>query len=121
WQLYEPSMHRAVQITTPGAPRAGWDEIRNFEYVTSPEEHRTVEASALRAGKAWTVALVDASDATLDKRSAAVGLLSTSLSAAGYQQETFAGRKANRLTPERVAELLSFVRTGMKQLDVPGV
>src|SRR5579872_258387 len=121
WQLYEPSMHRTLQLSTPGAPRAGWDEIRSFAYMTSPDEHLTVEATALRAGNAWTVALVQGSDATLDKRSAAVGVISASLTAAGYQRETFAGRTANRLTPQRVAELLSFVRSGMKQLNVPGV
>jgi CubicO group peptidase (beta-lactamase class C family) len=121
WHLYEPSMHRALQISTPGAPRAGWDEIQNFTYFTSPNEHLTVEATALRAAQAWTVAIVEGSDATLDKRSAAVGLVDGSLTAAGYQRETFAGRTANRLTPQRVAELLSFVRSGMKQLDVPGV
>ena len=121
WQLYEPSMHRAVRINTPGAPRAGWDEIRNFDYITSPNEHMAVEATALRAGHAWTVAIIEGSDATLDKRSAAVGLVAGSLTAAGYQRETFAGRPANRLTPQRVAQLLSFVQSGMKQLDVPGV
>jgi CubicO group peptidase (beta-lactamase class C family) len=121
WQMYEPAMHRAVQIATPSAPRAGWDEIENFEYVTSPNEHLTVAASAMRAGTSWTVAIIEGSDATLDKRSAAVGLVAASLSAAGYHRETFAGRTANRLEPARVAELLSFVRSGMKQLNVPGV
>jgi CubicO group peptidase (beta-lactamase class C family) len=121
WQAYEPSMHRPLQISTPGAPRAGWDEIQSFAYVTSPNEHLTVEASAMRAGTAWTVAIIEGSDATLDKRSAAIGLVGASLSAPGYQPESFAGRAANRLTPQRVAELLSFVRSGMKQLDVPGV
>ncbi len=121
WHLYDPSMHRALQISTPGAPRSGWDEIQNFAYLTSPSEHLTVEATALRAGNAWTVAIVQGADATLDKRSAAVGLIDESLTASGYQRETFAGRIANRLTPQRVAQLLAFVRTGMKQLDVPGV
>jgi CubicO group peptidase (beta-lactamase class C family) len=121
WQLYEPSMHRAVRISTPSAPRAGWEEIQNFQYFTSPNEHLTVVATALRAGHAWTVALIEGADATLDKRSAAVGLVAGSLNAAGYHRETFAGRVANRLTPQRVAELLSFLRTGMKQLNVPGV
>jgi CubicO group peptidase (beta-lactamase class C family) len=121
WKLYDPSMHRPLQISTPGAPRAGWDEIKNFAYLTSPNEHLTVAATALRAGRAWTVAIVEGSDATIDKRSAAVGLISASLTAAGYHRETFTGRTANRLTPERVAQLLAFVRSGMKQLDVPGV
>ncbi len=121
WSSYDPSMHRPLQISTPAAPRAGWDEIQSFVYLTSPNEHRVVEATALRAGRAWTVAIIDGSTATLDKRSAAVGAISSSLTAAGYRQESFAGRTANRLTPQRVAQLLSFVRTGMKQLNVPGV
>ena len=85
-----PSMHRPLQISTPGAPRAGWDEIQNFAYLTSPNEHMAVEATAMRTGHAWTVAIIEGSDATLDKRSAAVGLVGSSLSAAGYQRETFA-------------------------------
>jgi CubicO group peptidase (beta-lactamase class C family) len=121
WQMYDPSMHRALLLSTPGAPRAGWDEIQNFAYFTSPNEHLTVAATAMRAGKVWTVAIIQGSDATLDKRSAAVGLVAASLTAAGYHRETFAGRTANRLTQARVAELLAFVRSGMQQLDVPGV
>jgi CubicO group peptidase (beta-lactamase class C family) len=121
WRLYDPTMNRAVQLTTPGAPRAGWGEIQNFAYFTSPNEHKTIAATAMRAGHAWTVALIEGSDATLDKRSAAVGLVAASLTASGYHRETFTGRAANRLTPQRVAQLLSFVRTGMQQLNVPGV
>lgn len=121
WQAYEPSMHRAVRLATPSAPRAGWDEIKNFIYLTSPNEHLAIEASAMRVGHAWTVAIIEGSEATLDKRSAAVALVDGSLTAPGYQRETFAGRTANRLTPKRVAELLAFVRSGMQQLGVPGV
>src|SRR4029077_1422626 len=37
-----------------------------------------------------------------------------------YTKETFAGRKALPLTPERVAELKRFVETSMKKLGIPG-
>ncbi len=35
-------------------------------------------------------------------------------------RETFAGRTAHRLTPERIAALKSFITTSMEQLHVPG-
>lgn len=121
WQLYEPAMHRALKISSPSPANEGWDEIRNFSYETSPNEHMTVDATALRKGTHWTVAIIEGSDATLDKRSAAVGLFAGSLRPAGYQRESFAGRKAHRLDAARIAQLKSFIQTGMKELDVPGV
>lgn len=121
WQLYEPSMHRALRISSPAPANEGWDEIRNFAYETSPNEHIGVAATALRKGTRWTVAIIEGSEATLDKRSAAVGLAGGSLRPSGYQRETFAGRKAHRLDAARIAQLKSFIQTGMKELDVPGV
>ncbi|MBV9271441.1 MAG: beta-lactamase family protein, partial [Candidatus Eremiobacteraeota bacterium] len=121
WQLYEPTMHRALRISASSPPNDGWDEVKNFAYETSPNEHMSVGATALRKGTRWTVAIVEGSEATLDKRQAALGLLGGSLRPASYQRETFAGRTPHRLDPARVAELKSFIQTGMKQLDVPGV
>ncbi len=121
WHLYEPSMQRPVKLSAAAPAREGWDEQRTFAYETSPNEHLVVSATALRKGPRWTVAIVEGSEATLDKRSAAVGLAGSSLRPAGYHRETFAGRTAHRLDAARIAQLKSFVETGMKQLDVPGV
>lgn len=121
WRLYDPSMHRRLAVSTSSPAREGWEEQRNFSYETSPNEHLTVAATALREGSHWTVVLLEGSQATLDKRQAAVGLIGSSIRPAAYRPETFAGRTANRLTPARVAEITSFIRTGMQQLDVPGV
>jgi len=121
WQLYEPTMHRKLLLSTSSPAREGWDEQRSFAYETSPNEHLAVSATALRKGNRWTVAIVEGSAATLDKRSAAVDVAGSSLRPAGYRSETFAGRKAHRLDAARIAELKSFIQTGMKELDVPGV
>jgi CubicO group peptidase (beta-lactamase class C family) len=108
-------------MTTSAPPREGWDEISSVSYLTNPAEHMVVQAAALRAKDAWTVVLIDGSESTFEKRSAAAGLVMGSLQPAAHVRETFAGRTANRLTPQRVAELMSFVKTGMDELHVPGV
>src|SRR3546814_16899150 len=39
----------------------------------------------------------------------------------GYQTESFAGRTAHRLTPDRVRALRDFVAESARELGVPGV
>jgi hypothetical protein len=92
-----------------------------FSYETSPNERATVQALALRAGKTWTVVILDGSDMTTEKRSAAVNLVFGSLRPKGYQRESFAGKRAHPLDPARVAQLKEFLESSMKQLGVPGV
>lgn len=121
WQQFEPAFNRKAVVTTGAPARNGWDEISTVQYLTSPDEHRVVQALALRKGKAWTVLLVDGSISTFEKRAAAVQLLLASLQPAGHVRESFAGRTAHRLTSARVHELLAFVQTGMRELHVPGV
>ncbi len=121
WQQFQPSFNRKVELTTAAPPRDGWDEISSLQYLTSPQEHRIVQAVALRKGDAWTALLVDGSIATFEKRGAATDLVVASLQPAGHVRETFVGRAAHRLTPARVKELLSFAQTGMRELQVPGV
>lgn len=121
WKLVDPSFARKILAAESVAPINGWDEHVSLGYVTSPEEHRTIAAAAYRKGTSWTVALIDGSESTFEKRGSAVGALTATLQPEGYVQETFAGRTANRLTPQRVNELLDFVKTGMQELHVPGV
>jgi CubicO group peptidase (beta-lactamase class C family) len=71
---------------------------------------------AWRAGRDWTVVIVEASRATIQKRSAA-----SSLAIGRYQRETFAGKAAHALDAERIAVLKDFVQDIMRQFDIPGV
>ena len=65
--------------------------------------------------------LLQASEATLEKRNSPSGKFFSTLRPQGYQRESFAGKAANQLTPEKVEQLKTFIADGMKQLDVPGV
>ncbi|NJC08863.1 serine hydrolase domain-containing protein [Polymorphobacter fuscus] len=110
-----------VRLETARPAKDGWDARAVFGYDTPPNARRAVQAVALRHGSSWTVLLFDGAEATGEKRGAALGLVSQSLRPAGYTRESFAGRTALPLTPERVEALKAFVRDGMAALDVPGV
>lgn len=100
--------------------RNGWDERQTFDYETSPNERAAVQAIAFRAGETWTVVILDGTEPTFEKRAAPVSLIVQSLRPKGYQRESFAGRKAQRLTPERIEQMKIFVETSMKKLGIPG-
>ncbi len=125
WKLALPDFKRSLRLATARAARNGWLDQKVFEYETSPNEKLVVQAIARRSstgdGKAWVVLLMQGSEATLEKRSSPIGKFFSSLRPQGYERETFAGRKAKPLTPERIEQLKAFVLDGMKQLDVPGV
>jgi hypothetical protein len=120
WSAYRPDFKRPVKLMTPSPARDGWDERKNFDYETSPNERAVLQARAWRAGETWTVVILDGKEPTFEKRGSQFGLILQSLRPKGYNKETFAGRKALPLTSERIAELKSFVETSMKKLDIPG-
>lgn len=120
WAMYRADFHRPVKLVTPRAARQGWDERQVVDYETSPNEKMTIQAVAFRAKTNWTVLLIDASDATAEKRLAAIGLVVQSLRPAGYTREMFTGRTAHQLDAARIEQIRSFVETAMKQLGVPG-
>src|SRR6266567_4258720 len=120
WSAYRPDFKRPVKLMTPSPARDGWDERKNFDYETSPNERAVIRALAWRAGENWTVVILDGKEPTFEKRGSQFGLIVQSLRPKGYNKETFAGRKALPFTPERIAELKSFVEGSMKKLDIPG-
>jgi CubicO group peptidase (beta-lactamase class C family) len=121
WAAYKPESKRPVKLVTPRPAREGWDERQVFEYETSPNERAVVVAFALRAGKAWTVFILDGTEPTVEKRNAPIGLIFESLRPKSYQRESFAGRKPQPLDAARIALLKEFVETSMHELGVPGV
>ena len=120
WAAYKPEEKHPLKLVTPRPARNGWEERQVFDYETSPNERLVVQAIASRAGKTWTVVLLDGKEPTFEKRGAPIGLLLGSLRPKGYQRESFVGRKANPLDATRVAQLKQFVEESMKQLGVPG-
>lgn len=123
WALAQPDFKRTLRLATPRAARNGWVLQQVFDYETSPNEKMVVQAIARRSSlsEAWVVLLLQASEATLEKRGSPIGKFFSSLRPQGYERESFAGRKAQPLTPERIEQLKAFVAEGMKALDVPGV
>lgn len=120
WAAWTPAAARPPKLVTPRAARNGWHEQQVVDYETSPNEKRVMQASALRRGTAWTVLLIDGSEATAEKRGAAGGLMFASVRPAGYTKETFAGKTAQPMDAARIAQLKAFVEQAMKELGVPG-
>lgn len=120
WAAYKPETKRPLKLITPRPAREGWDERQVFEYETSPNERAVVVAIALRAGSTWTVLILDGTDPTIEKRGAPISLVLGSLRPKGYQRESFAGRKAQRLDAAHVSQLKEFVERSMQELGIPG-
>ena len=120
WASYKPDMKRPLKLAVPLPDREGWTDGKQFVYETSPNERAVVVAVALHSGDAWAVVLVDGTEPTFEKRSAQLNLVIQSLRPKNYQRESFAGRKALPLTPERIEMLRSFVESSMKKLGIPG-
>jgi CubicO group peptidase (beta-lactamase class C family) len=121
WAAYKGMETHPVKLVTPRPGREGWDERQVFDYETSPNERANIEAIAYRAGTTWTVAVIDGTDPTVEKRAAPLSLVLQSLRPKGYQRESFAGRQAHPLDAARIAQLTDFVQNSMKLLGIPGV
>jgi CubicO group peptidase (beta-lactamase class C family) len=121
WAAYKPDFKRPLRLAVPQPAREGWEENKVFNYETSPNERVVVAAIALRVGGSWTVALLDGSQPTFEKRGAPIGVILESLRPKSYQRESFAGRKAHLLDAANIAQLKAFLETSMHELGVPGV
>ena len=120
WAEYKPDMKRPLKLVTPQPGRDGWDERQVFNYETSPNERAVVVAIAERAGKDWTVLILDGTEPTVEKRNAPIGLVFESLRPKGYNRESFAGKTPHPLDSGRIEQLKSFVQSSMDKLGVPG-
>jgi CubicO group peptidase (beta-lactamase class C family) len=121
WAVYRPDAKWPLKVSSDFPDKDGWTGIRDYNYQTSPNEKRDVGANARRAGDTWTVVLYDMAQAVGDKRGAQVALIFSRLLPKGYARESFAGKKAHALDPQKIAALTSFVESGRQKLGVPGV
>lgn len=121
WEAVRPGAAPTLRTSNSAPPAEGWDERVSFSYETLPSERASRSATALRKGTVWTVLLVDGSAGTAAKRSAALSVVSQGLHPAGFQKESFAGKTAHELTPERVQQLTDFVEKSRQALEVPGI
>ena len=121
WRVVRPAAVPTPRLVTASAPGEGWDERVSLAYETAPQERAVRAAVALRKGSVWTVLIVDGAAATAAKRSAALSVVQAGLHPAGYARETFAGRSAHRMTPDRIRLLRDFAAESATALGVPGV
>lgn len=121
WKAHDPDFSRKVRINLPEAKKGGWDAIRSIEYQTSISEELLAYAGVYQLGGQWQVLLFDGNYATYAKRSAAVRAMSQSFEIAGYQPEDLSQRTAQKLSPEKISALLTFVEESAKALNIPGV
>jgi CubicO group peptidase (beta-lactamase class C family) len=121
WQAYKPNAKWPLKVSNDLPDRDGWSRRRAYDYQTSPNEKRGVDAVVYYSGSSWTVVIEDVADAVAGKRGAQLSLIFSRLLPKGYSRESFAGKKANTLDPARIAELGRFVEQGQKVLGVPGV
>jgi CubicO group peptidase (beta-lactamase class C family) len=121
WKAYRGKETHELKFLTSLPAREGWDERAFIGYKTSPAEPLSVFAHAYRKGQAWTIAILDGSTSTEEKREAQLNAILQSLRPSGYARESFSGRPAHRLDPARVDALLDFVRESAAKLDVPGI
>ena len=121
WQDYKPDAKWPLKVSNDLPDRDGWSRRRAYDYQTSPNEKRGVDAVVYYSGSSWTVVIVDVANAVAGKRSAQLALIFSRLLPKGYSRESFAGKKANTLDQERIGELGRFVEQGQRVLGVPGV
>jgi CubicO group peptidase (beta-lactamase class C family) len=121
WKAYKPDASWPIKVTHDLPDRDGWSRRRAYEYLTSPNEKRGVNALVSYSGASWTVVIDDLADAVVGKRGAQVVLIFDRLLPKGYRRESFAGKTANVLDQARIRELSRFVEQGQQALGVPGV
>jgi CubicO group peptidase (beta-lactamase class C family) len=120
WAAYR-ELDREIRSETEQPDVDGWSKQRQIEYQTSPNEKRSLFAGVQFAGGVWTVWIYDMASEIAEKRGAQVNLVFSSLLPKGYSRESFAGRKANKLDPARIAELTRYIEVGQEASGVPGV
>jgi CubicO group peptidase (beta-lactamase class C family) len=121
WRVYKPDAKWPLKVTNDLPDRDGWSRRRLYDYQTSPNEKRGVDALVYYSGSNWTVVIEDVADAVAGKRGGQLALIFSRLLPKGYSRESFAGKKANTLDSARIAELGQFVEQGQKVLGLPGV
>lgn len=121
WTAYGAKTTWPLRQTTDLPAQHGWDQGRTYDYETSANDHRLVQAVALRKDKAWTVALIDFDYGLLEKRGAQLSLVRGSWLPKGEAKESFAGKTAHKLDAARLQALKDFIVESQKELDVPGV
>jgi CubicO group peptidase (beta-lactamase class C family) len=122
WAAYKPDAKWPLKVSRTAPDREGWTNIHTYEYQTSPNERRDVEADARNAGgDRWLVMIYDMQQQVGEKRVGQIISILDRLQPKGFERESFAGKTANKLDKARIAELGKFIEAAQDRLGVPGV
>lgn len=121
WIAYQGGASPELIMSVPAANRNGWQDVRSYVYRTPPDAARLLTARAMRHGHRWSVRIEDLATAVSGRRSAELALIRNEFLPAGHVRESFAGRRANRLTPDRLRSMRSFIEDARVALRVPGI
>jgi len=121
WKAVKPDAKWPLITTTEEPDRDGWSKTHVYEYQTSPNEKRAVQAAAFSANGRWLVVVVDFDLAVAEKRGAQLGLIFSKLYPKGYAHESFKGKPAAKLDAARIEALKKFVADGAAATLTPGV
>lgn len=121
WQSYKGQAKWPVKVSYDQGNQDGWSHRRVYEYLTSPNERRVVAALVSYSGANWNVVIEDLAEQVAGKRGGQIALIMGRLLPKDYTRESFAGKKANVLDGQRIAQLSRFIEEGQKLTGVPGV
>ncbi|HVH41782.1 MAG TPA: serine hydrolase domain-containing protein [Labilithrix sp.] len=121
WKAKSPSFALPERRRTTPPARDGWEAVTQIEYETPAAEHRVVVALARKLGSRQHVALVEGTEASIDRRGAQLMTAVTSYKPKGLDEETLAGRSARKLDDARLSELLDFAERARQTARIPGV
>jgi CubicO group peptidase (beta-lactamase class C family) len=121
WKAFKPGAKWPLLSTNKDPDRNGWSKGATYQYQTSPNEKRVVQAAAVWANDRWLVLVVDFDRAVAEKRGGQLGLIISKLYPKGFSNESFKGKTAAKLDAPRVEALKKFVSDAEAATLVPGV
>jgi CubicO group peptidase (beta-lactamase class C family) len=121
WKIYKPDARWPLLASNDVPDRDGWTKGKAYQYQTSPNEKRIVQAVTRFASERWCVVLVDFAQATAEKRGGQIAKTFNRLFPKGFARESFQGRTAAKLDAARIEALKKFVRDAEQATGVPGV
>lgn len=121
WAAYRAGVRpRPLRVTREEASQDGWSATRTYIYEVSPNEKLDIRAQVRRSGDAWVVLILEAAEATLEKRAGPITAVFASLRPRGATREMFTGRAARPVDDALVAAMRRFVEEGVRELGLPG-
>jgi CubicO group peptidase (beta-lactamase class C family) len=121
WKAYKPGATWPLLTTNDSPDRDGWTRGKSYDYQTSPNEKRGVQAVTVYANGRWCVVLVDVAAATAEKRGGQLGKIFSHFYPKGYSHESFKGKTAAKLDAGKLEALKKFVADAEQATGVPGV